>query len=586
MAVAVHVTHEAIEKIGGIGAVIHGLSTASPYSKEFPTTLLYTPLFNREGDSSSRLGENSSIIFSSIDGIDAEGYGEKLSAIERRFGVRIVYGKKQFSKDGSFMNPVTVDIAAVDVVDMNSELIDEFKFKIWERFGIESNRYKDDADYEQYLRIALPLTDIIEALYGKRERAVLFSHEYMGMPSALALEIERADGKRKGDVTIFYAHEVSTARMIVEKHPGHDFTFYNLMSRDRANGVSLEERFGSYSHSPRNELIKRAVHLDYIFAVSDVVKEEYLYLQPTADESKIEVVYNGINAQGVTYEAKRQGHAGLCGYCQALFSFSPDYVFTHVARLVVSKAMWRDVRLLYFLDEYLSDIGKKGFFVLLSTLAASGRSREEAIAMESDYGWPVLHREGWPDLIGQEVDIYNQLQMFNSRSRAIKGVYLNQYGFEQGLCGTRMPADVSFFSLRLASDVEFGMSIYEPFGIAQLETLPYGGVPLVTGVCGCASLLAHKIDESDYAIVDSTRVPEHLAKTLATEDDFLSISKAIRDDVETDMCRNAIPRLVPFLSNTERERKRRFVRLQSEARLLDWEHVAAQVVELYRAKIG
>lgn len=44
-------------------------------------------------------------------------------------------------------------------------------------------------------------------------------------------------------------------------------------------------------------------------------------------------------------------------------------------------------------------------------------------------------------------------------------------------------------SIRQGSDVEFGMSIYEPFGIAQLEALSFGSLCVMSSVCGCAGFV-------------------------------------------------------------------------------------------------
>ena len=41
-----------------------------------------------------------------------------------------------------------------------------------------------------------------------------------------------------------------------------------------------------------------------------------------------------------------------------------------------------------------------------------------------------------------------------------------------------MPADMEFLDIRRGSDLEFGQSIYEPFGIAQVEPLTYGAISL------------------------------------------------------------------------------------------------------------
>ena len=50
----------------------------------------------------------------------------------------------------------------------------------------------------------------------------------------------------------------------------------------------------------------------------------------------------------------------------------------------------------------------------------------------------------------------------------------------------------------MGTDVEFGMSIYEPFGISQLEPLTFGGICVISSVCGCAGFVR------DVTCVDST----------------------------------------------------------------------------------
>lgn len=577
MAIAVHVTHEAVQKIGGIGTVLHGLILAKNYQSMFPRTLLYSPLFYRDGDPARRLGDDSEILYSGLDNYDGGNFHARFLEIENKYGAHIIYGKKGFKEGRS--KKETIDIVAVDIWDIKAEAVNNFKFKLWEYFKIASDRYQSDRDYEQYLRIGIVLRDIFEALYGQEERAIVFSHEYMGMPSALAFLIDKTEGRRKGDTTILYAHEVSTARRIVEGHPGHDLAFYNIMRTDREKGVSLEEEFGSYSSYSRNELTKRATLLDFIFAVSDLTKEELLYLCPGANEDKIKVPYNGIPVEKVSYSDKKEGIRIIGDYCENLFNFRPDYVFTHVARLVISKAMWRDIRFLYHLDEHFAKNNIKGFFVLLSSLIGDGRPDDIVRKMEADYGWPVVHHEGWPDLMGAELDIYRYLELFNARSKAIKGVLLNQFGFDHKHCGERMPKEATLLHLRLASDVEFGMSIYEPFGIAQLETLPYGGLPLLSDACGCVGLLHGTTDTDDYLSIDFTTTPPAFRDILKTKDDFAKITKELRDVIETEICMASAPHISAKLPKTERERKSRFNKMQKKSALLDWEHVAARIKE-------
>ena len=46
--IVVHVTHEAVEKIGGIGAVIAGLMTADAYQEKVSRTILLGPLLSTD----------------------------------------------------------------------------------------------------------------------------------------------------------------------------------------------------------------------------------------------------------------------------------------------------------------------------------------------------------------------------------------------------------------------------------------------------------------------------------------------------------------------------------------------------------
>jgi hypothetical protein len=265
-------------------------------------------------------------------------------------------------------------------------------------------------------------------------------------------------------------------------------------------------------------------------------------------------------------------------YCENLYNFDPDYIFTHVTRLVTSKAIWRDIRFLYHLDESLAKQNKKGFYILLSTLIGNGRSREDIAKMEIEYGWPVKHREAWPDLVGPEIDIYNQLELFNSRSKAIKGVFVNQFGFDNISAGSRVPKGASPLTIRIASDIEFGLSIYEPFGIAQLETIPYGGIALLSTSCGCASLLQNTMDDNGYIAIDFTKVPDGLIDQFKTKKAYKDITLQLRDLVETEICIKNAPSVIGALPKSNIERKSRLLKMQKDSALLDWEHVAERIV--------
>jgi len=67
----VHVTHEAVVKVGGIGTVLEGLLTSAEYDRQVGRSLLLCPLFNNDGDVSTRLGPGGEVTYSSIDGMGA-----------------------------------------------------------------------------------------------------------------------------------------------------------------------------------------------------------------------------------------------------------------------------------------------------------------------------------------------------------------------------------------------------------------------------------------------------------------------------------------------------------------------------------
>ena len=82
-----------------------------------------------------------------------------------------------------------------------------------------------------------------------------------------------------------------------------------------------------------------------------------------------------------------------------------------------------------------------------------------------------------------------------------------------------MPAEMVFADLRRGTDVEFGQSLYEPFGIAQLEPLSSGALCVVSDVCGCLGFVASCAGDAEPAgivrasyprLSDSVELPQVL----------------------------------------------------------------------------
>jgi len=158
------------------------------------------------------------------------------------------------------------EVLLIDVARYDARKIGVFKFRLWEKFGIDSSKYENVWDFEQYMRLAEPAIAAMHALGAASsiEPCVILSHEYMGMPTALAAILE---GDRSNFRTIFYAHEVATMRRIVEGHPGHDTMFYNVMRSAMAAGHYVEDVFGDQSGYYKHALVKAARYCDSIFAV-------------------------------------------------------------------------------------------------------------------------------------------------------------------------------------------------------------------------------------------------------------------------------------------------------------------------------
>jgi hypothetical protein len=522
----VHVTHEIVGKIGGIGAVLQGLFTCNSYLEAVGRSILVGPLFSTEGPVSNRLGDNGEVLYSSVDGLVKTGYLEAFRKIENFYDVGIVYGRRTFVDEQTGVKS-SPEVLLIDVTHTDKSVVNEFKKHLFEQFGIRSNLYEHLWEYEQYVRLAPAAIAALKAIGAAKNSTTIISHEFMGMPTVLAAILEpMCDFK-----TIFYAHEVATIRRIVENHPGHDTMFYNAMKLAHENRLCVNEVFGDQSSFFKHALVEASKYCDAICAVGDYVVSELRFLAPEFETADIDIVYNGIPAYQISLADKLKSKEKLQRYCETLLGYKPDFIFTHVTRLVQSKGLWRDLRVLYTIEKEFRTQGKTGVLFLLSTEVTQRRS-SDIYKMESVYNWPVAHREGAPDLSGGEAAFYATVQEFNAKSKYIKIIFINQCGFSQANCGQRMPNDMEFMDIRRGSDVEFGQSIYEPFGIAQLEPLTFGGICVVSSVCGCAGFVADIAGAEgtkNLVIADYTRLNGHDTDKIET---LLKIDDSVRKQIE------------------------------------------------------
>ncbi|MGB2938185.1 MAG: hypothetical protein WBD05_08330 [Phycisphaerae bacterium] len=524
MSTLIHVTHEAVQKVGGIGAVLQGFFTAKAYNERVKRSILVGPLGSPEME--DLLAKQGKVLYSSLSGADEGGWAERFRPVREKFGVGIVYGQRLF-RDKATGVESRPEVVLIDVSGPNRDRLGEFKQLLYERFGIRSDLYRE-WEYEQYVRLAAPGLAALDVLGAASDGpGVILAHEFMGMPLALAAIARNSQAYR----TVFYAHEVATMRRIVEGHPGHDTMFYNVLEQAMAKGKFVEDVFGFQAPFFKHALISAARFCDAILCVGDHVLSEMKFLAADFADRDIRLAYNGVPAYEVSAEDVGQSKERLRQYTENILEFRPDFVFSHVTRMALSKGAWRDLKVLWHLEKKFRETGQTGVYFLLSSQLGAPRKGHEILDMEARYSWPVGHREGYPDLSGGEADFHVHMQKFNACARQIKVIFVNQFGWNQAACGTKMPLDMDFLDIRKGTDIEFGQSTYEPFGIAQLEPLSFGSLCVVTNICGCAGFVEKVTGGKavpNVLVADYTRLP----KGPTSLHDVLSIGARERNEIE------------------------------------------------------
>ena len=565
--VVVHVTHEAGEKMGGIGAVLEGLFTSRTYLSNTRRSIIIGPLYNTRPHPKQRLGPAGEVLYSSLDGVMEHPYARQLLEVESKFGVRLVYGRRLFKdqRNGIESRP---EVVLIDVTSAEIHPVNALKAWMWEEFGIESDKFEKHWEYEQYVKLAPAALAVLRALgvSDPQRPPILIAHEYMGLPTALAAVMDPLASFK----TLFWAHEVAPVRRIVENHPGHDTMFYNALAYGRKKQYYLHEIFGPQDNF-KSALVSAAHYCDNIIAVGDLVVDELHFLGPKFDNIDIDLGYNGLPAWEISLDEKEQSKARLQQYARNLLGCKPDYIFSHVTRLATSKAIWRDLRVLYHLEESLKKGKKTGVYFLLGTEGPRRGSRDIR-QMEESWNWPVAHREEMPDLTGGEAGLYGFIQEFNSRCRALKIVFVNQFGWDRASCGQRMPEDMSFADLRQGTDVEFGQSIYEPFGIAHLEPLAFGGLCVVSGISGC---LGYVRQVNGGSLPDNVIVADYAHSDFMPHDikSIMMVGQQQRDQVEERVSREVAGLILERLPQDAGQAQALLQKGYELARQMDWEHV-------------
>ncbi len=571
-----HVTHEAVEKVGGIGTVLEGMMCSKAYQAKVERSILVGPMgMHHHASPLTRFGENGSVYYSTPDEIDPQGLGRFFHPIERAYGVQIAYGTRRFVDEGTG-RPGEAEILLFDVANPAKEPLDNFKSRLWKEFGIESMRFETDWGFEEYCRLAEPAFYAISALLEPEQfPCIVMSHEFMGMCTALKAVMDGGDHFR----TVFHAHECATARNVVEHHSGHDTAFYNLLKRAESTDTFVEDVFGDQSGVMRHALISRAHHLDAIAAVGDPTAREMRFLNRETKYGNVQLVYNGIPAIPTTAETKERSRTQLLDWAESTVGYRPDFIMTHVTRPVISKGIWRDLKVLNALTPMLEAEGLSAVYMLL-TCGAPPRGPQQVLEMGRDFDWPRHHAEGYPDLVGPEIGINDMFEPFNENAPHVQAVLVNQFGWSRELVGPSVPEGMNFTDLRRAADVEFGQSTYEPFGIAQLEPIGAGAICIPSSVCGCVFSWRHVLkhmglecetDCPNVLVADYTE----LGDQSFTQAELLEMSESQRTVIEERVASSIATELMQRLPRTAKDRARLVEMGQRLEQLMSWDAVIA-----------
>ncbi len=540
---AVHLTGTIFDQGLNNRSTLEGWLTSETYQHSIERSIIVAPLLASQNTHNDRLGPEGEILYSTLDNINHTELGPVFDKIEGHLKVKLVYGFQTFSHPTTHA-PTRVETLLLGVRHMSRSIVNDFKRELFENFGIQSHRFEHLWQYEQSVRLAPAALAAMEALNAVDDMTTVISHNYTGIPTLLCATQKpfcRA-------TTVFCAHEVPPVRDIVEGHPGHDTMFYNVMDQARHENLYIDDVFGESCHTFQSTLIQAASHCHRILAVGHSVAREMSFLGPDLQSTTVDIMYEGMSPKHINLTERHHARNKLKAYCEELLSYTPDWIFSHVAKHIKSKALWRDLRVLSALDREFQNSGQTGIMYMLCTDAQRKPARD-ILQMEANYGWPVAHREGTPDLIGDEISFFDTVQTFNARARNIKVLFINQDGFDSHTCGQRVPTGMTHTDLCQGTDVEFCLSLYEPFGSAALEPLAYGSLCVLNRICGCTEFIDTTAQNTpqNILIADFTAVSDNCEGV----EGMLKIGQSQRDELEQIICRELAQEILDRLPMNE-----------------------------------
>ncbi|MCC7492834.1 MAG: hypothetical protein IT204_10820 [Fimbriimonadaceae bacterium] len=577
--IAVHSTHEAADKLGGIGTVLQGILPEPAYGAAYQRTLLVGVYpFPTEGsvidDEALRAARGWSVKFDSQLPRRGGALAQRLLQVAERYGVRLVYGTRRFGKELEIptlvASPQGVRRALVDsyrrrlraLLAVDLEVFDDFPAvtdrvdrrlerlllpghetaDVPERLIVDAhgepfpggvawsdgraifpplaaldafsgdgraNKYLLELQYHTFAAPALweatcaVLAEWAPGAGGYDPEAVdLYAHDWLGVPLWWASRVAENRVRR----TVYIAHEARIFRLLAEGalhdraallravcHPeGYDAALYPHLAKALERGWDLATMYPGTVGFPdifHHTINREAAHFDRVIAVGPLVRDELEVSLRPQPAPAVSCCPNGIPSAAVTVDQAWAARQRLAAVVEQAVGFVPDVIFSGVMRCELSKAPWRNIGLLRRCAERFPHL--KAALLWLS--APKPRPTAAQVQRWSrSWNWPLDHRGGaGGDLRPEEEGLWRAADLLNRDHPGQAALlYINQFGWGREVLGALDPRDATFGDLRTGSDVELGLSIYEPFGIAVLEPFCAGTVCVVSDACGCARHLA------------------------------------------------------------------------------------------------
>lgn len=586
-ALALHSTHEAAEKIAGIGAVLDGILPEQGYQDRFRKTLLVgayhfpqvTPLaaankwrvyFDSARELPIAVHTHSPQNPATLD---------RLEQVASQYGSRVVFGERLV---GPAARNTWVYVLVASPQGIVQSAIQDFQEGVYTRLGIDLPRFQSfpavqpgidltlerilradpdmsigtldtpyiDKQHRQipgginfingraqfppipaldsfqnfplrnqylielqfYLYVAPILWEAARAIVQHEwgiggEDMVFFAHDWVGVPLYWAMQLanQHSSNPLNPKYKVYFAHEARIARMLVEgtmrdKYPiltavcdpdGHDVSFYNYLSHLPESSTLAEAFPGSHGFNDIffHVMNREAAQFDKVFAVGERVKHETALICRGIGRPPITLCPNGVPdlvGASASLQTILEANGRLKDMAQINIGFKPDYIFTSVNRCELSKGPWRNVG--FFRTFAQNNPDAKALFIWLVRPRPVATQRQIESWAQA-YHWPLSHqpRSQGGDLREDEVPLWEAIVSFNRQfSGRCHILYVNQFGWAPDSLGALDPAGTQFRDLRIGTDVELGLSIYEPFGIAPLEPFSSGAVCVLSDACGCA----------------------------------------------------------------------------------------------------